>query len=195
MDLDVFRQARDVAKNRLEEVEQESLKLEHEKLTLQATVASLDELLDEGEPNYSSAFATALENATAGVAQITSEWADALDPLNGLTESCRFMMNMIPNTGMQVSEVVRMLEERGFNFANYSNRLSAVHTVLNRLCKKGEAKIAGRTSGGRPLYAPTSRSMPRREEASPRPVRGRVDMEEPIGPYTVARYRSSEEKK
>lgn len=169
-DFTVFRQARDVAKKRLFEVEEECNKLENEKLSLQATVAALDELLEDGEPIYSGAFATAFEAIKTLKAETTIGLS--LDPLYGLTEACRQLLANLPNTGMQISEIVKMLEDGNFDFSNYTKPVSAVHTILTRFCKSGEAIITGRTPGGRPLYAP--RVQVRREQASPQYSRGRV---------------------
>src|SRR5260370_16202723 len=160
-DVTLFRQARDAAKNRLSEVEEQCNALENEKLSLQATVTSLDELLNEGEPIYGTALAEALQAmqavVQAGADRLTETgrmFAEAtLDPLAGLTESCRQLLEILPNTGVQVTEVVKMLEEKGFDFHRYNNRVSAVHTVFTRFCKSGEAKIIARTPGGRQLYA------------------------------------------
>jgi hypothetical protein len=152
----IFRQARDAARKRLREVEGESRKLENEKLSLQATVASLDELLEDGEPVYANAFAEALSSMAKTA---DNALAAATDPLYGLTESCRQVLAIVPNTGAPAAEVVRMLEARGFKMNRYANPVSAVHTVLTRMCSHDEAKIVSRTPGGRPLYAPTKRKM------------------------------------
>lgn len=171
-DVTLFRQARDAAKKRLFEVEEECNRLESEKLSLQATVASLDELLEDVEPVYSGAFAAAIESIKAMDAITATGLNAALDPLYGLTEACRQLLAIIPNTGVQISEIVKMLEDRSFDFSNYSKPISAVYTIFTRFCKSGEAKIAARTSGGRPLFAPTAPCR-RVGEAAPKPIRNR----------------------
>lgn len=173
-DFTIFRQARDAAKKRLEKVEEECFQREQEKLSLQATVASLDELLEDGERAYSSAFAMALDAISTQAANNMAEVAAAFDPLHGLTEAVRQILNIVPNVGMQAAEIARLMEQRGFDFSKYPNPVQPVHTVLTRLCTKGEAKIVGRTPGGRPLYAPTKRNTP--------PLRPFAPLEKPIFP-------------
>src|SRR5258708_26226417 len=107
-DVALFRQARDAAKRRLQEVEQSIGKLETERLSLQATVAGLDELLDEGEPIYSSAFATAIEAVTSAQEEMYSEIAAAFDPLHGMTEAVRKILNIVPNVGMQAAAIATL---------------------------------------------------------------------------------------
>ena len=163
MDLTVFAKARDEAKQRLGEIEAEIKDLEVQRLNLQATVSALDELLTEDyEATYSDLTGTlsaarALAEANSVGTAIKQQWSEFLDPLHSLTDSCRQIIRIVPNTGMQVSEIVRLLEERGLNVKRYLNPVSAVKTVLVRLIKSGDVRVAGRTAGGRPLYAPTER--------------------------------------
>jgi hypothetical protein len=159
-DVTLFKQAREAAKRRLQEVEQALGKLENERLSLQATVTSLDELLDEGTPTYSSALAEVLEAVASTQDGLHPTVAAMFDPLHGMTEAVRKILNIVPSTGMQAAEIAKLMEQRGFDFSKYNNPVQPVHTVLTRLCtqRDPDAKIIGRTPGGRPLYAPTRRN-------------------------------------
>jgi hypothetical protein len=102
-------------------------------------------LLDDGETIFSGAFATALEAVNSIGVEAARAINGAIDPLYGLTEACRQLLEIMPNTGMQISEIVKTLEDRSFDFGNYTKPVSAVHTIFTRFCKGEEAKIIGRT--------------------------------------------------
>ena len=116
--------------------------------------------MDEGTPIYSTALATAFEYLASAQDEMQSTVAAMLDPLHGMTEAVRKILNIVPNVGMQAAEIAKLMEQRGFDFGKYANPVQPVHTVLTRLCtqRDPDAKIIGRTPGGRPLYAPTKRN-------------------------------------
>jgi hypothetical protein len=71
---------------------------------------------------------------TALAAQCSEEpWADPL----GITETCSEVMETVPYE-MSTQDVVKRLEEMGFDTASQKNAAASVHTVLSRLAEKGK---------------------------------------------------------
>jgi len=64
----------------------------------------------------------------------------------GLTDAMRVVLMRAekPMTAIEVRDRLRVI---GFDFANYTNDLSAVHTVLKRLHRAGEARFVARAPG------------------------------------------------
>jgi hypothetical protein len=62
-----------------------------------------------------------------------SPWMDAL----GITDSCMEVMEAETDEVTTV-EVVKKLEEMGFELSSQKNPAASVHAVLSRLCEKGK---------------------------------------------------------
>lgn len=78
------------------------------------------------------------------------EHAIKVELTTGLTELARVTLEeaYIP---LSTSELKQRMEAKGFDFSNYSNPLSSIHVVLQRLVKSGQVKVVLR-KGGRKAY-------------------------------------------
>jgi hypothetical protein len=74
-----------------------------------------------------------------------------------LTDSIRGLMTQIYPTYLTAIEVRNTLEERGFNFEDFSNSLSACHAALKRMLADKEVET-GPEANGKPTY---KRKLPR----------------------------------
>lgn len=59
----------------------------------------------------------------------------------GLTGSCRAVLRSAPEP-LSPLEVKEQLDAMGFDWSSYSSPISALHTVLKRLVKRGQALAA-----------------------------------------------------
>jgi hypothetical protein len=76
-----------------------------------------------------------LRRTITALAAMCSEvpWADPL----GITDSCLEVMENTPYR-MTTNDVVKGLEELGFELASQKNAAASVHSVLSRLAEKGK---------------------------------------------------------
>lgn len=140
-----YEQAVAFALNRLAEVDKHIESLERERFSLRATIASLNDILHDGDPAYSKALLEALKTTSQPVQEDL-----------GLTDSCESLLRSISSdTPITATDAVQMLEGRGFDVSRYKNPVATVQSVLNRLCAKipPKATLVGRTKSGRPMYA------------------------------------------
>lgn len=117
------------AMRRLHEISWEQTALEMEVAKLKRTITALAALCSE------------------------SPWADEL----GITDSCIEVMN-VERTEVTTAEVVKALEQIGFDLASQKNAHASVHTVLTRLAKKGTiSKVEGEPARWRgPKFDPNA---------------------------------------
>lgn len=101
------RESFDRATRRLEEISVESYELGEEVTRLRRTITALAAMCSE-EP-----------------------WIDGL----GITESCEQVMTNVKGT-VTTLDVVKALEEMGFDLASQKNASASVHAVLSRLAGK-----------------------------------------------------------
>jgi hypothetical protein len=78
------------------------------------------------------------------------EHATKVELTTGLTELARVTLEQayIP---LSTSELKQRMETKGFDFSHYSNPLSSIHVVLQRLVKSGKVKVVP-LKGGRKAY-------------------------------------------
>jgi len=78
------------------------------------------------------------------------EHAIKVELTTGLTELARVTLQeaYIP---LSTSELKQRMETKGFDFSHYSNPLSSIHVVLQRLVKSGQVKVVPR-KGGKKAY-------------------------------------------
>lgn len=78
------------------------------------------------------------------------EHAAKVELTTGLTELARVTLQQayIP---LSASELKQRMETKGFDFSHYSNPLSSIHVVLQRLVKSGQVKVVPQ-KGGRKAY-------------------------------------------
>jgi hypothetical protein len=78
------------------------------------------------------------------------EHATKVELTTGLTELVRVTLReaFIP---LSTSELKQRMETKGFDFSHYSNPLSSIHVVLQRLVKSGQVKVVPQR-GGRKAY-------------------------------------------
>jgi hypothetical protein len=76
-----------------------------------------------------------LRRTITALAAMCSEtpWADPL----GITDSCLEVMEATPYQ-LATNEVVRSLEEMGFELTSQKNAAASVHSILSRLADKGK---------------------------------------------------------
>ncbi len=99
----------DRATKRLREISLEKFRLDNEVTRLRRTITALAAMCTE------------------------SPWADA----RGITEACAEVMETEPSE-VSTQDVVKNLEELGFDIASQKNAAASVHSVLSRLAEKGK---------------------------------------------------------
>jgi predicted transcriptional regulator len=99
----------ELRKNRLDEISRESNRLNREMAGLRRTITALAAMCSE-EP-----------------------WLDSM----GITEACAELMEA-EISSVTTQDVVRMLENSGFDMATQKNPAASVHAVLSRLAEKGK---------------------------------------------------------
>jgi hypothetical protein len=74
------------------------------------------------------------------------EHAIKVELTTGLTELARVTLQeaYIP---LSTSELKQRMETKGFDFTHYSNPLSSIHVVLQRLVKSGQVKVVPQKAG------------------------------------------------
>jgi hypothetical protein len=79
----------------------------------------------------------------------------------GLTDAIRQAFKTASG-GMAPTDVKGRLEQLGYDTSKYGNVMASVHSVINRLVRKGEVIQTG-TSGDKPCYTWVTRVMDRLE--------------------------------
>ena len=90
---------------------------------LKITIASLDALRQDSNPTGKS----------------TSSPVE-LEANSGLTKSIRQILQGAAPLAVSANEIKQVMEQQGFDFGGYTSPLASIHTVLNRLVKKGLAE-------------------------------------------------------
>ncbi|MFY9559166.1 MAG: hypothetical protein WAQ52_02935 [Terriglobales bacterium] len=78
------------------------------------------------------------------------EHATKVELTSGLTELARVTLEEV-HIPLSTSELKQRMETKGFDFSHYSNPLSSIHVVLQRLVKSGQVKVVPQ-KGGRKAY-------------------------------------------
>jgi hypothetical protein len=63
----------------------------------------------------------------------------------GLTDACRIVLKAVDHP-LVAAEIRRKLEAMGYDTSHFSNPLGSIHVVLRRLCRAGEATVAGKNA-------------------------------------------------
>jgi hypothetical protein len=95
--------------------------------------------------------------ASGGPAHSARSGAPSSAP--SLTDGCRAVLRVGDRRGLTPREVKRMLAKSGVEWDRYSNPMAAVHTVLKRLVRQGEASVAIGADGRRRYAARRQASM------------------------------------
>jgi len=63
----------------------------------------------------------------------------------GLTDACRMVLKAVDHP-LTAAEIRLKLETMGYDTSHFSNPLGSIHVVLRRLCRAGEASVAGKNT-------------------------------------------------
>jgi hypothetical protein len=63
----------------------------------------------------------------------------------GLTDACRMVLKAVDHP-LAAAEIRLKLETMGYDTSHFSNPLGSIHVVLRRLCRAGEATVAGKNA-------------------------------------------------
>ena len=122
---DSYRAALEVSKRRLRTLIQQREELNREIARLQAAIVANANMLDDPEET----------------AEELMDMTDIVTP-TGLTDAVRRALQTAGKGGLTPVETREAVIKANLDLSQYSNPLSAIHTILKRLVKKEQARVA-----------------------------------------------------
>jgi hypothetical protein len=90
----------------------------------------------------------AFDRSIARLRKVSAYLRGATAPAGSVTSACRAVLRTAGG-GVSPLDVRRELTANGFDWSGFTNPMSAVHTVLKRLVRQGEASVRTATDGSR----------------------------------------------